>query len=97
MTAWEEGRGAEHSALVGVLYKAAVDKGNIVAAMFLLKARHGYVEGAPVESGNRVNIVFQLPAPLSPEQYAQVVRANPKAIEAAAEAEPSRPLELARG
>ena len=39
--ALERGRAVEHDALHGVLYEAAVTKGNIVAAMFLLKCRHG--------------------------------------------------------
>ena len=66
--AMEAGREAERYALHNRLYRAAM-KGNIVAAMFLLKARHGYKEGDPANSGNRVQINFTLPAAVNEEQY----------------------------
>ena len=68
------GRAVEHDALVGALFKAATrEKGpNLVAAIFLLKARHAYREGeAPVN--NTVSINFMLPKSLTPEQYAAKV------------------------
>src|SRR5690242_1021292 len=45
------GRESERLVLHNVLYRAA-RKGNIVAAMFLLKARHGYREGDQSEVAN---------------------------------------------
>lgn len=62
------GREAERFALHDVLFRAA-KRGNIVAAMFLLKARHGYREGDQTDAANRVTINFTLPAPLKPEQF----------------------------
>ena len=39
--------------------------------MFLLKARHGYREKGNVEGGDvRVGVQINLPAPMTPEQYA---------------------------
>lgn len=84
--AWQEGRGAEHETLVGVLYKAAVEKGNIIAAMFLLKTRHGYVEGAPQDTQHRLRVTFELPGALKPEDYARIVNAHPTALPPSPEA-----------
>lgn len=57
----DEGRESERKVLHSVLRKAA-DEGNIVAAMYLLKARHeGYLEGHATTQPNRVSINFQLP------------------------------------
>jgi len=63
-----QGREAERFTLHNVLYRAA-RKGNIVAAMFLLKARHGYREGDQAEHANRVSINFTLPGAVEPEQF----------------------------
>lgn len=60
--AFERGRERERYALHNVLYRQAIEKGNATAAMFLLKARHGYREGDQPAEGNRVNITFSLPA-----------------------------------
>ena len=43
--AFDQGREKERHTLHTVLYTAATESGNTTAAMFLLKARHGYVEG----------------------------------------------------
>lgn len=64
-----EGKEGERKVLHSVLRQAA-DNGNIVAAMYLLKARHeGYLEGAATTQPNRVTINFQLPGarPFDPE------------------------------
>ena len=60
--AMDSGREIERHALHNMLFKAATEGGNTSAAMFLLKARHGYREGDQSEQGNRVSINFQLPA-----------------------------------
>ena len=60
--AMDSGRELERHALHNMLFKAATEGGNTSAAMFLLKARHGYREGDQSEHGNRVSINFQLPA-----------------------------------
>src|SRR5438045_3199725 len=63
------GRESERFELHNILYRAA-KRGNVIAAMFLLKARHGYREGDQGGEANRVSIVFQLPGALTPEQFA---------------------------
>ena len=80
----ERGRGKEHAALVGVLYSAAVDKGNVAAAMFLLKCRHGYRESGPEngEGGARVAVVVNLPGALDPTQYAKLIEVHGPALQA---------------
>jgi hypothetical protein len=62
------GREAERYTLHNMLYRSA-KKGNIVAAMFLLKARHSYKEGDQSETANKVSINFTLPAAMTPEQF----------------------------
>jgi hypothetical protein len=66
--ALQRGRETERAALHGVLYTAAM-AGNPIAAMFLLKARHGYREGDQGETANRVQVIFSLPGALSPSEY----------------------------
>ncbi len=66
--ALELGREVERMEIDSVLKRAA-KKGNIVAAMFLLKTRHGYREGDQSETANKVSINFTLPAALKPEQF----------------------------
>jgi hypothetical protein len=67
--AFKVGRDQERQSLHNVLYKQAIEKGNIVAAMFLLKSRHGYREGDQSEQSNRVAITFNLPGAMTPDQY----------------------------
>jgi hypothetical protein len=67
--AMESGREAERYALHNMLYRQAMEKGNATAAMFLLKARHGYREGDQAETANRVSINFQLPAAMTMETF----------------------------
>jgi hypothetical protein len=75
--AMERGREAERFALHNVLYRAA-RKGNIIAAMFLLKARHGYKEGDQSDTANKVQINFTLPGALPPDQF-KVILHEPSA------------------
>lgn len=67
--AFDRGRENERHALHSMLFKKAVEKGDSVAAMFLLKSRHGYREGDQSEQGNRVSINFQLPAAIALENF----------------------------
>lgn len=69
--AWEHGAAEEEMALVASL-RAAAAKGNIVASLFLLKTRHGYVEGAP-QAETKQNITIVLPDAYSPESYMRVI------------------------
>lgn len=71
------GRETERRTLHNVLYRAATEgtgKDSLIAAMFLLKARHGYKEGEQTDGQNsRVQIEIKLPGALAPAQYAEVV------------------------
>lgn len=69
----DQGREREHKALHNALYKAAVEGGNVTAAIFLLKARHGYREGDQGEIANRVSINFQLPGAMRLEDFTKDV------------------------
>lgn len=76
------GLAVEHDELVSGLAKAARN-GNIVAAIFLLKARHGYIEGQQLAVSNRVELTFTIPKALTMQQYeAHVVRGElPQSME----------------
>lgn len=67
--AFEQGREQERHTLHNMLYRQAMEKGNATAAMFLLKARHGYREGDQGETGNRVSITFTLPGAMSMQEF----------------------------
>ena len=75
--AFDYGREEERSTLHNVLYRAATageGKDSLIAAMFLLKSRHGYKEGEQHEIQNgRVQIEIKLPGALVPAQYAEVI------------------------
>ncbi len=71
--ALDEGREREHHALFNALYENATKGGNVTAAIFLLKARHGYREGDQSEIANKVSINFQLPGALRLEDFAKDV------------------------
>ncbi len=68
--AYQRGWGTEHDALVSNL-RAAADTGNVVADIFLLKARHAYREGEPLEVNVSVNAggVLVVPADMTVEEY----------------------------
>ncbi len=63
------GRDQERYALHNALYRKAMN-GDGPAAMFLLKARHGYREGDQADQANRVQITFNLPGALKADEYA---------------------------
>ena len=68
--AYQRGLATEHDALVSNL-RAAANEGNVVANLFLLKARHGYREGVPLEINTTVNMggVLVVPAEMTVEEY----------------------------
>jgi len=78
--AFKAGRDQERQSLHNVLYRLAVEQQDKIAAMFLLKSRHGYREGDQSEQSNRVAITFNLPGAMTPDQY--------KTIEAVATTRP---------
>lgn len=70
--AFEQGRETERATLHNVLYDCAVGgqgKDSLIAAMFLLKARHGYREGEQATEANRVSVTFNIPAALPMDQF----------------------------
>lgn len=76
MDAYEAGRCVEHEALRGFLFTQA-ERGNVAAAMFLLKARHGYIDNPkPEPQGNRVRLEVTLPMPFTETQYLQDLAAR---------------------
>ena len=64
----EEARQIEENKLFGVLYEKAM-KGDATSAMFLLKTRHGYLEGNQQVNANQVNVKITLPGSMDPEDY----------------------------
>lgn len=70
---WDEALATERDVLLGAMF-AKAKEGDQKAAAFLLASRHGMSERTPESTGaGRVNITFQLPAALPPEQYAKLV------------------------
>lgn len=70
--AFDQGREKERQTLHNVLYDCAVSgngKDSLIASMFLLKSRHGYVEGQQESQANRVSINFQIPAATPLEKF----------------------------
>lgn len=70
--AFERGREMERQTLHSSIYDTATKgegRDKLLAAMFLLKSRHGYREGEQEQQGNRVQINFQLPGAKPMETY----------------------------
>lgn len=69
--ALDAGRAVEHEQLHNALHTAAM-AGNIVAAIFLLKARHGYREQ---DSGRDApsQVVINLPGAMPLDQFAKTI------------------------
>lgn len=70
--AFDQGREKERQTLHNVLYDCAVGgngKDSLIASMFLLKARHGYVEGQQESQANRVSLTFNIPAAQPLEKF----------------------------
>ncbi|CAG9932210.1 hypothetical protein [Candidatus Nitrotoga arctica] len=75
--AFDQGREKERHTLHNVLYTAATVDKNTTAAMFLLKARHGYREGDQGESNNRVSINFTLPGAMTMKDFKVIEDVKP--------------------
>lgn len=80
--ALKDGRDKERHALQNVLYKLAIEEKDKIAAIFLLRSRHGYREGDQAEQSNKVSITFNLPGAMTADQY--------KTIEGIATTKPER-------
>ena len=72
--AFEQGREAERYALHNLLYRQAMENGNATAAMFLLKARHGYREGDQSGQASRVNVTIALPGAMTLQQFNAITK-----------------------
>ena len=78
--AWDRGHGELASELTHILLQHA-RKGNIVAAIYLTKARLGWREGTPAEgtAPPSVQVNIQIPAPMTDKEFAMIIegRARP--------------------
>lgn len=71
------GKDKEHKELHNALFTAATQEGNVTAAIFLLKTRHGYREGDQSDTANKVSITFQLPAAAqNADDYLKTIGSN---------------------
>lgn len=88
--AFENGRAKEHDRLVANLNTAAAS-GNVVASIFLLRARHGYQSGEGVDVNVNVQTggVLVVPAEMTVEQYLKMKRAEGDMIDVTPSARPS--------
>lgn len=71
--------GLEHELVHSLL--SAARKGNVAAAMFLLKTRHGYRETGQTDTAPRVAVQINLPAALDERAYSRLVGAEIKETE----------------
>lgn len=80
--AFERGRAREHDRLVQNLNTAAAG-GNVVASIFLLRARHGYQSGEGIDVNVNVNTggVLVVPAEMTVEQYLEMKRAEGEMVD----------------
>lgn len=76
--ALDEGRERERRTLHTTLFRTATEgtgRDALLAAMFLLKSRHGYVEGEQPQQGSRVNVTVNLPG-AKPLETIEVIDAD---------------------
>jgi hypothetical protein len=72
---WETSLAIERDNLLGALYDKAMG-GDTKAAGTLLAVRHGMSEKQPQGAGDRVCVVFNLPAAMTTEQYMKALDAK---------------------
>ncbi len=65
------GREQQHHVLYNIAYRAAVEKGNLTAVMFLLNCRFGYRTDQS-DAGNRVNVTIALPGAMTLQQFTAI-------------------------
>ena len=75
--AFDEGRERERQTLHNKLYRLAMEKDFAPAAMFLLKARHGYREGDQGDQAGRVNVTIALPGAMTMQQFTAITTGAP--------------------
>ena len=73
LQAYLRGREAERKALHNKLYRTAIEgegRDALIAAIFLLKSRHGYLEGHEADAGAaRLNVTFSIPGSVPLSKY----------------------------
>jgi len=78
-----EGKAKEQHSLHSKLYEKAM-AGEVVPLIFLLKARHGYVEASEQQLPQSLNVQITLPGAASPKQYSKIIEGEvvkPKLLE----------------
>ena len=78
----DEGRQREHQSLRNALFTTATErkgKEAVTAAIFLLKARHGYIEARDALPTANLNIQIKMPGAMKPEHYGKLIEAAPAA------------------
>ena len=70
--AFDRGRETERQALHNVLYLLATEQKDKIAAMFLLKARHGYREGDQSEQDSGTRITINLPGAMPLDKFVTI-------------------------
>ena len=78
LDALDRGRAALADELTHILLTKA-RSGNIIAAIFLAKARCGWREGEPPPD-TRPNVIINLPESHSPEEYLKMINPKPKEL-----------------
>lgn len=76
---WDNALAIERDNLLQALYDKAAG-GDTKAAQTLLAVRHGMSEKQPQGASERVQVVFNLPAAMSPEDYLKAVRVEPEKL-----------------
>ena len=75
----EVGRSDLETEMVGVLTESA-RKGNIVAAMFILKSIRGFKEGTPREVINKTEVNITIGKALSQKEFEKIVELPPEDV-----------------
>jgi hypothetical protein len=71
--AFDLGREQERRTLHNMLYRRAVEKHDLTAAMFLLNTRHKY-RSDQGDQGNSVNVTIALPGAMTLQQFTNIGR-----------------------
>jgi hypothetical protein len=69
------GREQERRVLHNIIYRRAVEKDDITAAIMLLNSRHGY-RSDQGDAGARVNITISLPGAMTLTQFNTITKGN---------------------
>lgn len=69
--AFDLGREQERRTLHNMVYRRAVEKDDVTAAMCLLNSRHGY-RSDQGDQGNRVNVTIALPGAMTLQQFTSI-------------------------